>query len=171
MLIARGKAVAGLPVADPLGRDVDQRLVGREGWPRRRQRPGALGQDADEDVFGWEGAASVVALPAQVLYDDTHAQWRLQGASHPSCYRSPGGKARAVGGCASNSALIPFSLSMRRAALCATGSILLARVATNLCEAMAVDTAYRCLGLRLFPPFAPRNSTVSSMRLTTSKSV
>jgi hypothetical protein len=63
MLIAGGKAMAGLPVADPLGRDVDQRLAGFEGRPGRRHLPGVIGQDADEDIFGREGAARVVARP------------------------------------------------------------------------------------------------------------
>lgn len=70
MLIARGKAVAGFPVTDPLGRDVDERLAGFEGWPARRQRPGVVGQDTDEHVFGREDATSIVARPAQVLCDD-----------------------------------------------------------------------------------------------------
>ena len=61
MLIAGGKAVAGLPVADPLWRDVDKRLARCEGWPGRWQMPGAVGQDTDEDIFRWEGSASVVA--------------------------------------------------------------------------------------------------------------
>jgi hypothetical protein len=78
MLIAGSKAVAALPVADPLWRNVDQRLAGCEGWPVRRQRPDTIGQDADEDVFGWEGAASVVSQPLQVLCDDAHALGRLQ---------------------------------------------------------------------------------------------
>ena len=81
VLVARGKAVTALPVADPLWRDVDQRLAGFEGRPVRRQAPDAIGQDADEDVFGWEGAASVVAQPAQVPCDDAHVQGRLQGSS------------------------------------------------------------------------------------------
>ena len=79
MLIAGGQAVAGLPVADPLGRDVDQRLAGREGRPVRRQAPGVVSKNASEDVFRWEDAARIVAQPAQVLRDDTHG--RLQTLS------------------------------------------------------------------------------------------
>jgi hypothetical protein len=51
MLIPGCEAVAGLPVADPLGRDVDERLAGCEGKPARRQVPDAIVQDAYEDVF------------------------------------------------------------------------------------------------------------------------
>jgi hypothetical protein len=76
MLIPGGEAVAALPVTDPLGRDVDERLAGCEGWPARRQLPDASVQDADEHVFRWEGAVSVVAQPAQVPGDD--AQEPLQ---------------------------------------------------------------------------------------------
>lgn len=59
--------MATLPVADPLGRDVDQRLIRRERWPVWRQRPDPTGQDADEDIFGWESATSIVTRPAQIL--------------------------------------------------------------------------------------------------------
>ena len=66
MLVAGSKAVAGLPVADPLWRDVDQRLARFEGWPVRRQSPDAIGQNADENVFGWE--APPASWPSQRRY-------------------------------------------------------------------------------------------------------
>jgi hypothetical protein len=64
MLIGGSKAMAVLPIADPLGRYIDQRLVGRQGWPVLRQAPDAIGQDADENVFRWKRAASVMPQPA-----------------------------------------------------------------------------------------------------------
>jgi hypothetical protein len=125
LLIARSEAVAGLPVADPLGRDVDQRLAGCERWPGRRQRQDALSQDADEDIFGWEGATRVVARPAQVLYDN--AQLCLQRSSCLSCdpVATRRADAYAAGGCALSLVLSyvlsatprTFFLSWRRATL------------------------------------------------------
>jgi hypothetical protein len=93
--------VASLPVADPLGRNVDKRLARFEWWPVRRQSPDAIGQDADENVFGWEGAASVVARPAQITCSYAHVHLRLQSSegssSYPSSYsRCPGGLCNCV---------------------------------------------------------------------------
>lgn len=66
MLISGCEAVAGLPVADPLWRDVDERFAGFEGEPTRRQWPDAFVQDAYKDIFRYKGAASVMSRPAHV---------------------------------------------------------------------------------------------------------
>jgi hypothetical protein len=121
LLIARSETVAGLPVTDPLGRDIHQRLAGCERWPGRWQRPGALSHDADEDIFEWEGATSIVARPAQVLCDN--AQGFLQRSSCSSCDRvaTRRADAGAAGGCALRCVLSAtpktFFLSWRRATL------------------------------------------------------
>jgi hypothetical protein len=89
MLIGGSQAMAGLPIADPLGRYIDQRLVGLQGWPVLRQAPDTIGQDADEDIFGWERAASVMPQPAQVAGNDAHRRLqRLQfaGSSDPATF-------------------------------------------------------------------------------------
>jgi hypothetical protein len=75
--------VASLPVADPLWRNVDERLVGSEGEPTRRQWPDAFVQDAYKDVFRYEGAASIMSQPAHVPRNDAHEH--LQGSRHPLC--------------------------------------------------------------------------------------
>lgn len=82
--------MAGLPVANPLWRHVDERFTWLERRPVVRERPGIARQDAGQHVFRWEGAAGVMSRPEQVAHDDAHGVTRLSRMTLGQCCRRRG---------------------------------------------------------------------------------